>query len=318
MKKLSSALLTALLISGILLTSSGCSSKKVTSDSDNGVSSSASDISGDDYTSDNSSDDVSQSDDSQSGTDTASQNSTSQNSSQSSSKGDTGHKHSYGEWKTVKEATCTATGTKQRTCSSCGNVETQVINALGHNFSKATCEAPAKCQRCGKTRGEALGHNYKNGKCTRCGKAQPKMENKKFGYGDTAQFSFEQGIYKGDLSIRVGSSSEKYTGTLSFADKKVFVRIPIYEIRNNGTNKTQFRSEMVTLYDSNGNTATYGNSNTNTSMTCFYDCLFFNSYMEGQSVNSGYIYIPYTGAGTYRMVISDNETFNYSFEFAVD
>ena len=38
--------------------------------------------------------------------------------------------HSYGEWKTTKEPTAAATGTKERVCSVCGNVETEVIEKL--------------------------------------------------------------------------------------------------------------------------------------------------------------------------------------------
>ena len=42
--------------------------------------------------------------------------------------------HTYGEWTTVKEATCTAAGQKQHTCTKCGHVETQVIPATGHHW----------------------------------------------------------------------------------------------------------------------------------------------------------------------------------------
>jgi len=43
------------------------------------------------------------------------------------------HKHSYGDWKTEKEPTCTEKGKKKRTCS-CGNEETEEIAAKGHSF----------------------------------------------------------------------------------------------------------------------------------------------------------------------------------------
>ena len=42
--------------------------------------------------------------------------------------------HTYGEWTTVKEATCTAAGQKQHTCTECGHVETEVIPATGHHW----------------------------------------------------------------------------------------------------------------------------------------------------------------------------------------
>ena len=38
--------------------------------------------------------------------------------------------HTYGEWKVVKEATKTAKGEKQRTCSLCGHVDSEEIPIL--------------------------------------------------------------------------------------------------------------------------------------------------------------------------------------------
>ena len=47
----------------------------------------------------------------------------------------TENNHNYfGDWTVVKEATCTASGLKQRTCSYDGYTETIVIPATGHNF----------------------------------------------------------------------------------------------------------------------------------------------------------------------------------------
>ena len=43
-------------------------------------------------------------------------------------------KHSFGNWKITKAATCTATGTKTRTCSGCGKVETQTIAKTAHKY----------------------------------------------------------------------------------------------------------------------------------------------------------------------------------------
>ena len=56
--------------------------------------------------------------------------------------------HTWGEEKITKAATCTETGTKTRTCTKCGKVETLTI--------------------------QALGHNYVSGKCTRCNENEPK------------------------------------------------------------------------------------------------------------------------------------------------
>ena len=66
-------------------------------------------------------------------------------------------KHSFGNWKITKAATCTATGTKTRTCSVCGKVETQTIAKTAHKYVntvvKPTYTAQGytlhKCSVCG-------------------------------------------------------------------------------------------------------------------------------------------------------------------------
>ena len=50
----------------------------------------------------------------------------------------TAHEHSFGEWTTTKEATCTEEGAKERVCE-CGEKETEVIPALGHDFVNGEC-----------------------------------------------------------------------------------------------------------------------------------------------------------------------------------
>ena len=42
--------------------------------------------------------------------------------------------HSWNDWVIVKEATCTTSGSKKRTCQTCNQIETQVIPATGHSF----------------------------------------------------------------------------------------------------------------------------------------------------------------------------------------
>lgn len=58
----------------------------------------------------------------------------------------TQNNHNYfGDWTVVKEATCTTSGLKQRTCSYDGHTETIVIPATGHNFGNNS----ANCLVCG-------------------------------------------------------------------------------------------------------------------------------------------------------------------------
>ena len=59
----------------------------------------------------------------------------------------TAPEHTFGEWIVTTQPTCTEPGEKTRTCSACGEVETRVIPAAGHD--------------------------YKDGKCTVCGAADP-------------------------------------------------------------------------------------------------------------------------------------------------
>ena len=59
----------------------------------------------------------------------------------------TAHEHTFGEWMVTTQPTCTQDGLETRTCSACGEVETRVIPAAGHD--------------------------YKDGKCTVCGETDP-------------------------------------------------------------------------------------------------------------------------------------------------
>lgn len=112
------------------------------------------------------------------------------------------HKHAFGEWKTVKAATCTEEGLEERVCK-CGEKETQAILATGHTFGKwtvlkeatcsnkgkqervckcgeketkeipltthkwekATCKKPKTCKVCGKTEGQPSAHDWKEATC---------------------------------------------------------------------------------------------------------------------------------------------------------
>ena len=68
----------------------------------------------------------------------------------------TAYGHNFGEWATAVPATCTASGTEERVCSSCGEKETRNIGATGHNYKESvtapTCTAQGyttyECSRC--------------------------------------------------------------------------------------------------------------------------------------------------------------------------
>ena len=83
--------------------------------------------------------------------------------------------HKYGDWKVKTEATCTEAGSRTKTCSVCGDVVTEAIPALGHDWKTnytinkvATCTEDGSksiyCRRCNEEKDmvkiPALGHNY--------------------------------------------------------------------------------------------------------------------------------------------------------------
>ena len=95
----------------------------------------------------------------------------------------TAHTHTFGEWTVTTPATCTEDGVKTRTCSACGETETQTIPATGHSFGEWTVTTPATCTEdgvesrtcsaCGETETRtipATGHVDANqdGKCDVC------------------------------------------------------------------------------------------------------------------------------------------------------
>lgn len=68
------------------------------------------------------------------------------------------HTHAYGVWTVVKKATCTSSGTEQRTCV-CGDKQTRAVNATGHTEITVKGKA-ATCTESGLTDGK---------KCSVCG-----------------------------------------------------------------------------------------------------------------------------------------------------
>lgn len=58
--------------------------------------------------------------------------------------------HKWGDWTVQKDATCDTDGSKSRTCSKCGNAETQTIPATGHNWDEGKMTTkPTNCSDMG-------------------------------------------------------------------------------------------------------------------------------------------------------------------------
>ena len=74
----------------------------------------------------------------------------------------TAHTHAFGEWTVTTPATCTEDGVKTRTCSACGETETQTIPATGHSFGEWTVTTPATCTEDG----------VKTRTCSACGETE--------------------------------------------------------------------------------------------------------------------------------------------------
>ena len=53
--------------------------------------------------------------------------------------GSTSCQHSFGEWSEKVAASCTTTGTKERTCTKCSHKETEIIAVLGHTTTTGIC-----------------------------------------------------------------------------------------------------------------------------------------------------------------------------------
>ena len=73
-------------------------------------------------------------------------------------RGDKTEAHSYGDWDIVTPATCTTAGQKQRTCTKCGHVETEVIPATGHHWVDKG-DGTHTCPDCGATKGQPVNTN---------------------------------------------------------------------------------------------------------------------------------------------------------------
>jgi hypothetical protein len=47
--------------------------------------------------------------------------------------------HSFGNWTTITEATCTEAGSEQRNCKNCDHSENRTVDAIGHNYENYVC-----------------------------------------------------------------------------------------------------------------------------------------------------------------------------------
>lgn len=91
--------------------------------------------------------------------------------------------------------TCTTDGFNIYTCSKCGNSYRQPDSATGHTFVEATCQLPETCSKCGKTQGDALGHDYQHELCTRCKELSPQQAQVVYLYKPALELDYFTGGY---------------------------------------------------------------------------------------------------------------------------
>ena len=152
--------------------------------------------------------------------------------------------HSFGEWQVKVDATCEETGSKEHICSVCGAVETEVIEALGHDMQgvetvEPTCTEDGritnggKCSRCG-YEGEkivlsALGHSFTNyvyngdatctedgtetAKCDRCEETDTRTAS-----GTMKPHSFADWVTKTEATCTVPGSKERVCSVCGAVD----------------------------------------------------------------------------------------------------
>lgn len=112
--------------------------------------------------------------------------------------------HQLTDWEVTAKPTCTTTGTRVKKCTVCGNVvETETINALGHDFQNYVDDnRPACCDQ------------YETGTCTRC---NAKNTRKTSGPIRAHKFThYEFGTFDGRLATRANCD---YKGCTAYDDK---------------------------------------------------------------------------------------------------
>lgn len=94
-------------------------------------------------------------------------------------------------------------------CIECGE---DVFTPMGHDYKAASCTDPMTCERCGKQKGEALGHTSEKDICLRCGK-----EFFANGYEKLTYFLKNKGMTNGstkyfyaEVTYNKGGSADQY------------------------------------------------------------------------------------------------------------
>lgn len=112
------------------------------------------------------------------------------------------HVHAY-QVVLLKKASCSSAGERSWRCS-CGDTIREYLPALAHNYTQATCTAPATCTSCGKEDGIRLGHRLLGNHCSRCDKT---IETPIYVLGTELPFDAS----RGDIEAALGAPTEVIT-----------------------------------------------------------------------------------------------------------
>lgn len=137
-----------------------------------------------------------------------------------------------------------------------------------HSYSDATCIKPAQCS-CGKTNGNALGHNYSNGVCLRCGTKDPNY-TKTYSIG-------EKWVVNGQWEFTVNSVKTHSTCNSSWnnlygytSEQVIIIDYTYKNLGYTGPYQDLYLSgSSFHVYDENGETAQlYACTHTNNAQVC--------------------------------------------------
>lgn len=156
------------------------------------------------------------------------------------------HEHTFGEWEVETAPTCIEDGEEIRICSDCGETETQVISATGHNFTPATCFFPKTCAECGETEGEPLAITIKNGETV-------STEEHSFYIADT-YFATKLSEKNGNITYSYGNDGHYLIIKLNFTNLSTEVLECFHSSRGSDIsltygNKYSYEGDLIVLTD---------------------------------------------------------------------